>query len=251
MTNKATAPTRKEWPTLFKGSMVRAIQKRIKTQTRRVVTARNSLLDGAPIGRKGAVREIWDGLDWSQAWIDPGPSPAGNPGPYFKVPCPAQGTVHRVYPRWRAGDLLWVREHIRVCGSDATGAPIMTPPVWYMADGACPDPDVWLYSKPSIHMPRYACRLELYLLAVRPQLGIQDISEEDAKAEGIEWAPEWKHHHISIISGRSNVSDVYIYKKARECFRVLWESINGPRGFGWEANPPVWALTFGQAKGGE
>ena len=54
-------------------------------------------LDGARIC--GYALEIFDGLDWQSAWIDQGPSPAGNPGPYYKVPFPQEGSVHRLYPK--------------------------------------------------------------------------------------------------------------------------------------------------------
>lgn len=36
-------------------------------------------------------------LDWSNAWVDNGPSPAGNAGPYLHVPYPKGDTVHRIY----------------------------------------------------------------------------------------------------------------------------------------------------------
>lgn len=42
---------------------------------------------------------VWPfSLDLSRAWIDPGPSPAGNRGPYLQVPGEDE-SVHRVYPR--------------------------------------------------------------------------------------------------------------------------------------------------------
>jgi hypothetical protein len=51
---------------------------------------------------------------------------------------------------------------------------------------------------------------------------LQDITEEDAKAEGCEWD----------------------YFTAREDYRLLWESINKRKGTRWEDNPEVWVLTF-------
>lgn len=55
------------------------------------------LFDGRPV--KGYLLERWHKLNWSRAWMDMGPSPAGNPGPYWHVPLPEDGTVHRLYPR--------------------------------------------------------------------------------------------------------------------------------------------------------
>ncbi len=36
-------------------------------------------------------------MAWDKAWVDNGPSTAGNKGFYLHVPYPAGGTVHRVY----------------------------------------------------------------------------------------------------------------------------------------------------------
>lgn len=82
-----------------------------KTQVRLPITRRNSLFDGHqdtpwPVGVYA----------WDKAWVDQGPSPAGNPGPYLKLPCIApegDRPVHRIYPKWQPGDLLWVRRDCR------------------------------------------------------------------------------------------------------------------------------------------
>lgn len=60
----------------------------------------NSLLDGR---RPDPL--CWVSLDWPRAWVDPGPSPTGNPGPYLHVPCLHCGgqVWHRIYPRPRKG----------------------------------------------------------------------------------------------------------------------------------------------------
>lgn len=62
------------------------------------LTRSDWLLDGSAI-RSDAQREIFDGLDWDEAWVDLGPSIAGNLGPYWHVPYPPEGTVHRLYPK--------------------------------------------------------------------------------------------------------------------------------------------------------
>ena len=79
----------------------------------------------------------------------------------------------------------------------------------------------WHRNRPSIHMPRWACRLFLEVKAVRVER-LQDISEDDAKAEGC------------IDMGDS----------AGDEFAALWESINGKRGYGWTMNPYVWCIEF-------
>lgn len=84
--------------------------------------------------------------------------------------------------------------------------------------------------KPSIHMPRDACRITLEITGVRAER-LQDISEADAIAEGCP-------HTLHLPGGRF----------ARENFEHLWWTINGDGS--WEANPWVWVLEFTRVEGG-
>jgi hypothetical protein len=86
---------------------------------------------------------------------------------------------------------------------------------------------------PSIHMPRWASRLTLRLTDVRVQ-GVQEISAEDAAAEG----------HPTMHLGAEVDADA-----ARDWFSDLWDSINAKRGYSWANNPWVWALTFEVERG--
>lgn len=53
------------------------------------------------------------------------------------------------------GDLLWVRESIRLTSVMENGEPISDPPVWYLADNEQSGyPHYYPYSRPAIHMPR-------------------------------------------------------------------------------------------------
>lgn len=75
---------------------------------RKDLTHKDWLFDGSPI-RGRVLMAYFDNLDWDKAWIDLGPSIAGNLGPYWHVPLKqtvidgevyACGeTVHRLYPK--------------------------------------------------------------------------------------------------------------------------------------------------------
>ena len=142
---------------------------------------------------------------------------------------------------YAAGDRLWVREALgrrtaSFFGIEATNG---TQEAFYRAD----DEDVvnehgfnlcpwWKGDNLSpIHMPRPASRLTLLVDEVRVQR-LQEISEEDAEAEGC----------ARNVFGTYEVRDLCVGQTASRCFRQLWESINGPDA--WSANPWVAAITF-------
>jgi hypothetical protein len=88
----------------------------------------------------------------------------------------------------------------------------------------------------SIFMPRWASRITLTVTDVRVQR-LQDISEEDAIAEGASWHDG---HGIGHSGWRHDLKDVH--SDARSSYARLWNSINGPGS--WDANPWVVAYTF-------
>lgn len=136
------------------------------------------------------------------------------------------GKLGKAQPRCKygqPGDRLWVREtwaqHPEVPGE------------WmYRADrgvdyqGAAQGLFKWI---PSIHMIRKASRITLEIESVRVER-VQEITPNDCRAEGI----------------GDDFNDV----GARYCFGQLWNSINEHRGFGWDVNPWVWAITFRRVK---
>jgi hypothetical protein len=70
-------------------------------------------MDGRAIG--GHQLKMWAALDWTRAWMDMGPSIAGNLGPYWHVPCTLDSedeTVHRLYPRLPAKWMAAVRQAV-------------------------------------------------------------------------------------------------------------------------------------------
>jgi len=86
---------------------------------------------------------------------------------------------------------------------------------------------------PGIHMPKWACRLWLEITGVRVER-VQDISEEDARAEGSEWLPIHPGNGTNYIRS----------------FADLWDSINVKRGYGFDVNPLVWVVEFKKARKG-
>lgn len=200
---KSTAT--RERPILFRGEMVRAILDGTKTQTRRVV---------------------------KDPWVYDGETGVGAG---WEPPACPYGTV---------GDRLWVRETFAPMG-DMRPSGMWTDPKWigrnffYAADN---DRPTWAGSKwkPSIFMPREACRIVLEITDGRVEL-LNDISEEDAIAEGVRRcdAAKLSHEERAYYDYASSFG---AFGTAKESYKSLWESINGDGS--WDANPFVWALTF-------
>lgn len=120
-------------------------------------------------------------------------------------------------PYGKPGDRLWVKEE---WWRDQSGGC-----AGYKADGLCFDGiygGKWIVAS---RMPRWASRIDLEIVSVRAER-LQDISEEDKKAEGITSGSEWP---IQLFS-----------------FAELWESINGTGS--WGKNPWVWVIEFKRVK---
>lgn len=191
-------------PILFSGPMVRAILEGRKSQTRRVLKPQPDA--GLPIcsadwvpGSEGAKLCYLNGFDGSPLGLVP--------------------------TSYAPGDRLWVRE------TWVAVEPNIAPPEFpdgglYRASWPY-EPECKPVWKPSIHMPRWASRLTLVVSDVRVQR-LRDISEEDARAEGVDRPilPHWPD--------RPYVS----------AFRGLWNDLNAKRGDGWDQNPWVIAITF-------
>lgn len=206
----------KERPILFSGPMVRAILEGRKTQTRRVLNLPRGL---DWYGEIGGEAEGWftNGEGW---WhVEELACRYGNPG-----------------------DRLWVRETLRQkANGHFSNSPHAAKTDWvYSADDTPISPKYHLMvgwaahrSKPSIHMPRWASRITLEITGVRVER-LNEISEEDAKAEGIETSSNGRH----FKNYRNNTLSVCLPVFS---FMTLWESINGPDSWGstW-----VWVVEF-------
>ena len=152
-------------------------------------------------------------------------------------------TKNRPFPSGNEGDVLWVRETWR-----PTMHPFPIGPRWdYRAtaeEDGVPLEGPW---KPSIFMPREACRIRLMVEAVRIER-LQDISVMDAIAEGIEyknmylsWNKVWRlYKDYSVKSGK--MEDIFCLDNASDSYKTLWESINGKGS--WDENPSVWLIKF-------
>lgn len=215
----------KERPILFNSDMVRAVRRteNPKTQTRRVVK---------PQPEKSAVVDSKGRMPIA-AWVD---------GDRW-LKCP-YGSI---------GDRLWVRETFQPYFSPGwerkhpdykTGSGYQ---ISYLAtDGIIDIEDVYEESmssacKPSIHMPRWASRITLEITDIGAER-LQDITEEDAKAEGIQVLPLQDPNDPS--AWWQSAPGKHQARKARESFHLLWDSINAKRGFGWDVNPWVWVIEF-------
>jgi hypothetical protein len=144
---------------------------------------------------------------------------------------------------YQPGDRLWVREALKLDESDHLLYAADATPVPH---GCIPDDfSVSRRSVPGMFMCRWASRLTLVVTDVRVQR-LQEISEEDAKAEGI----GFDFSRDPLASARnacwwaSAINSRRGFNSARAAFHELWDSLNARRGFSWEGNPWVVAVTF-------
>jgi hypothetical protein len=135
-------------------------------------------------------------------------------------------------PYGKEGDVLWVRE---------TWAELPNPDCFgkYLYKSMGDTAEKW---KPSIFMPKEACRIFLRVKSVRVER-LQDISEDDAKEEGVEsWINERLASKPVLYKNYEGDSAAWYCSKAVTSFETLWQSINGVDS--WEANPYVWVIEF-------
>lgn len=183
----------KERPILFNSSMVKAILAGTKTQTRRIVKPQPDVVhenivahftpDDQKLGRIGKVITCPFGQVGDQLYVRE----------TWLQPC-LEPLIYR------ADD--WAKKLVEDCKLN----PYMPQLKW----------------TPSIHMPRWASRIQLEITNIRVER-LNDISEQDALDEGY---PFQAATTTSII----------------DWFREIWESINGAGS--WNANPWVWVIEF-------
>ncbi|HGE6721926.1 TPA: hypothetical protein ACGB01_002122 [Serratia marcescens] len=224
----------KERPVIFNSEMVRAILDGRKTQTRRVINPQPTLSERTGFNWKGAAYGI---------------------GSTYRDTIRNFSNCFKTCPFGQVSDRLWVRETFAVLGNE-DGCPIdwngnlikgdekqaariykascwQEPGnygLWSIPDRDTQYEGTW---RPSIHMPRWASRITLEITAVRVER-LNDISEEDAKAEGV--APS--QHIITPPEALYRVG-----------FLKLWQSIYGEES--WRVNPWVWVIEFRRVGGSD
>ncbi len=219
-------------PVIFSAPMIRALLSGRKSQTRRVLKEQpfpSGYVDG-PI----AVYRVWADRDYDVE------------GAFVRFSAPAVGGDATAWndiniPYFR-GQRLWVREAWRTLQKWDDLSPRHlaegdVDKVVYEAAERIRNP-LWAWGKlrSPIHMPRALSRLTLTVTSVHVER-LQDITEADAIAEGIEcregcWAT-WNPDGTMRCGGSADPAEAY---------RCIWINIHGPGA--WALNPWVAAISF-------
>jgi len=244
----------KNHPIIFSDVMVRAILDGSKTQTRRIVKPEGAFHIFQFRGTTAAAGADEPTGDWG--WC-------GSERVVNKhIRCPHGQPGDRIWVKetWRIG--AW-RENdgslaIDYLASEPAKTPWITVPedaenyhgssifekYWIQSTDDCIESDLstdddgryhWepgqspCRKRPSIYMPRWASRITLEIIDVRVER-LQDISEEDAIAEGVTW----------FSSGA--VECPGMPETPIDAYRSLWEKINGSGS--WDLNPWVWCISI-------
>lgn len=195
-------------PILFSGEMIRAILEDRKTMTRRIAKVTDyGCKDGFITPLCGHTpRKIADHVGYC---------PYGKIGDRLWVK-----ETHYLYGRWvkngfnKAGKQKWRFGYEQIKGVMFPD----NPPEKICSKRG----EIGWFKRPSIFMPRWACRIFLEITKRKVER-LQEIMEEDALREGI----------IPSTIGVTN----------KTCFRFLWNSINGKK-YPWKSNPYVWVISF-------
>lgn len=241
----------RELPIFFKGSMVRAILAGRKTQTRRIIKPQPEPVD-TEASLEECREEGWRPWWWScsavRSMVLVDEPPMKSLSPYGSV-----------------GDKLWVRENWAPV-SDYTGTDPGSAALgcgyFYQAD--YPSKVDSLHDelsrwRPSIFMPRAACRVRLEVSGVRVER-IQDISVDDIEAEGLYRVCDSTDDEEDARGNRAGFADlwdstngrpkpVYRNKVIDHYVSYPWEGVREVRehrGRSWYVvpNPWVWCISF-------
>jgi hypothetical protein len=228
-----------EKPILFSTPMVKAILEGRKTQTRRIIKKQ-------PVWDEDSGYKYWDNLmfdihdDLLETMYMPDHSPYGE-----------------------IGHNLWVRETFYAYGHWTLVTNVGEEPVkkqyhfnnLTLSEGKnyfyedCPPATELIckgrfglgyFKRPSIFMPKAACRTKLEITNITAER-LQDISEEDAIAEGM-ILEEVKIDSLSLGWWYKFGDNVKRFEEAKMAYMALWDNINGKQS--WDENPWVWVIEF-------
>lgn len=203
-------------PILFSTPMVKAIAEGRKTQTRRIIKYKKNIKEPnigfTAFTNKGefSVRGIHENGEYGES--------------FFKIP-------------YMKGGMLWVRETFcpKTLAEEPPGERY-----WYKADYHAMEDKPCKKWKPSLFMPKDACRLFLMVKHIRVEK-LHGMTEADAKAEGIYQGVNG--YYKNYLKPDWNETG----ETALDSFKSLWIKINGEES--WNQNPYVWVVQFERATG--
>lgn len=239
--------------------MIRARAAGLKTQTRRIITASNSIVldvDGATDWRK---RWSWKFMAISGRPLKKGEGEEDFLSGTMDNPKGGREPGFTIYPRIQPGHRIWWKETHKVLSVGISSEQGPNYRVAYRADRDAgsyttrtfPHPgftseldflrnteasETW---KPSLLMARKFARFVDTVIAVRPER-LQDISEEDAIAEGIRYDKDGCFWFVEPTKQDALPSITAL--TARECYFQLWVHLNGQQSY--DSNPWVWVYTL-------
>lgn len=207
-------------PILYSTLMVQALIAGTKTKTRRTKGLEKFNTNPDAFTNNGRRKDL------CRFYKEGTPDP--NPLETYHILESADGFFNEVKcPYGKVGDIHWVRECVSKTIFD--GCYI------YKAET---DPDLDISWKPSIHMPKVACRLWNEISNVKIER-LHDISEQDAIEEGVKFIDDLPYG--AGFNDYLSTSKIF-YPKASTSFFSLWKKINGKESF--ELNPWVWVISF-------
>jgi hypothetical protein len=244
----------------FSASMVCALREGLKSQTRRVLFPQPDPCNHAPWPNE-RTKWVHDADGWHCGVCGNGVELARRKSGVKGITCPYGVEGDRLWVReaWRVPqsldemDAKGIAEAASVAGYDKPWAPIR-----YEADGALSSQEEWRtfgnghqLAVPGRYrhgrfMPRWASRISLDVTGIRIER-LQDISEADALAEGVERARavdgEPVLYRDYAMGEKRDVAEWF--SSPVDSYRTLWEAINGKGS--WNNNPWVWAVAAKRA----